>query len=67
MLKIEGNKIADQIKPKLPECIKNGNEYDEDLCAFKGLNPENYLWYSGFMWRIIGINKDGTIRMITEI
>ncbi len=26
----------------------------------------NYIWYSGFLWRIMGINADGTIRMITE-
>ncbi len=26
----------------------------------------NYIWYSGFLWRIMGINADGTVRMITE-
>ena len=26
----------------------------------------NSLWYSGFLWRIMGINADGTIRLITE-
>ena len=33
----------------------------------KTIHPENnYIWYSGFLWRIIGINADGTVRMITE-
>ena len=26
----------------------------------------NYLWYSGFLWRIMGINADGSVRLITE-
>ena len=26
----------------------------------------NYIWYSGFLWRIMGINADGTVRMITD-
>ena len=26
----------------------------------------NYIWYSGFLWRIMGINADGTVRMITK-
>ena len=36
----------------------------EDLFAQKGLN--NSLWYSGFLWRIMGINADGTVRLITD-
>lgn len=66
VLTVEGSTIADVIKQKLPDCVKSGSEYNEDLCAFKGTNPENYLWYSGFTWRVIGINKDGTIKMITQ-
>ena len=26
----------------------------------------NYIWFDGFMWRIMGKNTDGSIRMITE-
>ena len=26
----------------------------------------NSLWYSGFLWRIMGINADGTVRLITD-
>src|SRR5699024_2674705 len=25
-----------------------------------------YVWFDGFMWRIMGKNTDGSIRMITE-
>ena len=58
--------IEDVIKSKISGCIKNEDGYDEDLCAFKGSDPNNYFWYSGFTWRIIGINKDGTIKIVTQ-
>src|SRR5574344_234359 len=35
-------------------------------CYLKGAQTKNYLWYSGFVWRIMGINKDKTIKLITE-
>ena len=37
---------------------------EQDLNDFKQVY-NNYLWYSGFIWRIMGINADGTIRLIT--
>ncbi len=58
--------IEDVIKSKISGCIKNEDGYNEDLCAFKGSDPNNYFWYSGFTWRIIGINKDGTIKIVTQ-
>ena len=35
-------------------------------CYLKNKQTNNYLWYSGFLWRIMGINADGTVRLITE-
>jgi len=35
-------------------------------CYIKGLNENNYIWYNGFMWRIMGINEDKTVRLITN-
>ena len=29
-------------------------------------NYSNYIWFDGFLWRIMGINEDGSIRMVTE-
>ena len=49
-------------------CIQQ-NDYNYsymDGCYLKGTQSENYIWYSGFLWRIMGINADGTIRMITD-
>ena len=27
---------------------------------------DNYVWYSGKLWRIVGINSDGSIKMVTQ-
>ena len=35
-------------------------------CYLKGNPTNNYIWYSGFLWRIMGINADGTVRLITD-
>ena len=35
-------------------------------CYIKGTSTNNYIWYNGFMWRIMGINEDGTVRLITD-
>ncbi len=35
-------------------------------CYLKGDPDNNYVWYSGFLWRIMGINSDMTVRMITD-
>lgn len=34
-------------------------------CYLKGKVTNNYVWYNGFMWRIMGVNADETIRLIT--
>lgn len=38
-----------------------GNEF-----IFKGKNVNNYLMYSGLMWRIVKINNDGSINLVTD-
>ena len=37
-----------------------------DGTYLKGSQDSNYVWFDGFMWRIMGKNTDGSIRMITE-
>ena len=44
----------------------DGLYLDEDTKTFyfKGVNVNNYLYYSGNMWRIIKVNKDGSMVLI---
>ena len=46
-------------------CKTDGTTYNYmGGCYIKGANESNYIWYNGFMWRIMGINSDGTVRLI---
>lgn len=44
---------------------KDINKYD-NVKIFKGKNPDNYLYFSNILWRIISINKDGSLDITTE-
>ena len=65
-----GNPIIEKAKELVYEnnaCKTDGTTYQYmGGCYIKGNPNNNYIWYSGFLWRIMGINADGTIRMITE-
>lgn len=37
---------------------------DNGTYVFKGKNPNNYLSFGGFVWRIIDINSSGVIRVV---
>lgn len=39
---------------------------DGDGYRFIGQNVQNYVYYSGMLWRVININEDSSITMITE-
>lgn len=34
-------------------------------CYYKSIDSKNFVWYGGFLWRIIGLENDGNIQMIT--
>ena len=65
-----GNPIIEKAKELVYEngaCKTDGSTYQYmGGCYLKGNPNNNYIWYSGFLWRIMGINKDGTVRMITD-
>ena len=48
----------------------NNLTIEEDMITYlSGTNDcinFNYVWYSGKLWRITSINKDGTMKMITD-
>ncbi len=47
--------------------LSSGTTYNYlDGTYLNGKPTNNYVWFNGFMWRIMGKNADGSIRMITE-
>ena len=70
-----GDAISETVLEKYPYLATNGNGCttagDNNYsymggCYLKGNPTDNYIWYSGFLWRIMGINADGSVRLITE-
>ena len=47
----------------------NSNLKDADTSGTRylyGYVGNNYLWYSGKLWRIVSLNSDGSIKIVTE-
>ncbi len=65
-----GDSIIEKAKELVYEnnaCRTDGTTYQYmGGCYIKGTPNNNYIWYSGFLWRIMGINVDGAVRLITD-
>ncbi len=46
----------------------NGSTYDDGVDTFiTGSNPNNYIWYSGKLWRAVSINnEEKTVKLVTQ-
>ena len=46
----------------------NGGTYDDGIDTFiTGTDPNNYIWYSGKLWRAVSINNSAkTIKLVTQ-
>ena len=58
--------ILDVISIKNTVTTGDGLYEDDDEYYYKGKNVNNYVIYSGRLWRIISIDKESNIKMITE-
>ena len=65
----EGSSSSEDLLDLIKDKLKCDVITESEPCLFKGENPDNYLYYSGVMWRILGIYKiDGReiVKMITD-
>ena len=60
-----GEKVSDVVLENLGD---NGSTYDDDVDTFiTGTDPNNYIWYSGKLWRAVSVNnKEKTTKLVTE-
>lgn len=43
-----------------------GDTYDDGVDTFITGTPNNYIWYSGKLWRAVSVNnKEKTVKLIT--
>ena len=47
---------------------ENGDTYDDGTDTFiTGEDPNNYIWYSGKLWRAVSVNnEDKTVKLVTQ-
>lgn len=59
-----GKKAATVLLENVPE----ENQYNDGIDTFiTGEDPNNYIWYSGKLWRAVSVNNaDNTVKLITQ-
>ena len=51
----------------LADSANNINTDDTDQTFITGSNPNNYIWYSGKLWRAVSINnEEKTVKLVTQ-
>jgi len=61
-------KLGNLVRNMLNENTTYGNYTFMNGSYFRGVQENNYVSFGGYTWRIMGLNEDGTVRMIaTEI
>ena len=51
----------------LADSSNNINTDDPDQTFITGENPNNYIWYSGKLWRAVSINQsDNSVKLVTQ-
>jgi len=59
--------FADAVKNTLGDHLTEPTENDKTRYVFGTEdNMKNYIWYSGMLWRIVGINEDNSIKIVTD-
>ncbi len=64
-----GSSSSSELVDRVIEDLNCENITESNPCLYVGSDPNNYLWYSGVMWRIMGVYKvDGVlvVKMITD-
>ena len=61
----EGSIASDTILANVGD---NGSTYDDGTDTFiTGTDPNNYVWYSGKLWRAVSVNKEAkTTKLVTQ-
>ena len=62
------DRVADEVSDVLLANIPKENLYDDGVDTFiTGEDPNNYIWYSGKLWRAVSVNNDAkTTKLVTQ-
>ena len=62
------DRVAEEASTVLLDNIPKENQYDDGVDTFiTGEDPNNYIWYSGKLWRAVSVNNDAkTTKLVTQ-
>ena len=62
------DRVAEEVSTVLLNNIPKENQYDDDIDTFiTGTDPNNYVWYSGKLWRVVSVNNEAkTTKLVTQ-
>ena len=60
--------VGEEVSTVLLENIPKEKQHDDGVDTFiTGEDPNNYIWYSGKLWRAVSVNKEaGTTKLVTQ-
>ncbi len=68
-LRVVGSQsVGEEASTVLLDNISKENQYDDGVDTFiTGENPDNYIWYSGKLWRAVSVNnEEKTVKLVTQ-
>ena len=67
-LRVEVNQARPTVSETLLANISKDNQYNDGTDTFiTGEDPNNYIWYSGKLWRAVLVNNEArTVKLVTE-
>ena len=62
------DRVAEPVSDVLLANIPEENQYDDGVDTFiTGEDPNNYIWYSGKLWRAVSVNNEAkTTKLVTQ-
>ena len=62
------DRVASPVSDVLLSNIPEENQFDDGIDTFiTGEDPNNYVWYSGKLWRAVSVNNDAkTTKLVTQ-
>ena len=62
------DRVGEEASKVIIENLNSGSTYDDGTDTFiTGTDPNNYIWYSGKLWRAVSVNNEAkTTKLVTQ-
>ena len=62
------DRVGEEASKVIIENLNSGSKYDDGYDTFiTGADPNNYIWYSGKLWRAVSVNnEEKTTKLVTQ-